>query len=311
MIIFHKYPKIYYLDDELVKDIFKNPGDLIIEQFKYDGGNIRFTIRDGQLVFGSRTQELIDDDAHASSYSRFIPCIEHIKEKLKGKDLSKYEGWIFYGENMIPHTLGYDWQNIPIYFGLDIMVEEGTFLHPDESRQIFELDFGLDFVDEIRRYKAKDAPKSIDESYVPVSKYTPLAHPEQKAEGIVFKNVSKGLYAKYVRPKFKEENKIVFGGSKKYADNIIEMLVYKYCTNARIEKIIWKILDDGHELGMNLVSQLSSRVYHDIWEEKWKTIIKLNKEVNLGKFRKEVTIRSKALLNQVIETRKITNKEKD
>ena len=73
----------------------------------------------------------------------------------------------------------------------------------------------------------------------------------------------------YVRQEFKEKNRGTFGGNKKYATTDDEYFSAVYCTNARIDKCIFKLIDDGKKLGMEMMGDLLNMVYKDIWEENW------------------------------------------
>jgi len=307
---FHKYKKIKQLGDKDNEGIFSNGEDEIIIQEKMDGANFRFTILNGKLIFGSRTQQLTSNEGEDTNVSKnFVQCLEFIRDKLKDKDLSEFEGLIFYGECMVKHTVDYNWQEIPPFLGFDIMINNEFFMHPIGAKIIFEV-LDLPTVPEIDRVYAKDIGK-IDDNFVPISKYAPLSNPNQKAEGVVFKNFDKQIYAKYVRTAFKEDNKLAFGGSPKFAESIHEQLIARYCTNARIEKAIWKFVDLGKELDMALTPMISGFVYKDIWEEEWKTIMKLNKSLDMNQFRRGVTERCKAVLNQVITNNAILDKNGD
>ena len=86
---FTKYKKIKRLGDEENKEIFADKEDLIYIQEKVDGANFRFYITEkGELIFGSRTQEIREDD---KSHKNFMRAVNHIREKLKGKHLKKYK----------------------------------------------------------------------------------------------------------------------------------------------------------------------------------------------------------------------------
>ncbi|MFW6282299.1 MAG: hypothetical protein ACOC1O_05895, partial [bacterium] len=117
---------------------------------------------------------------------------------------------------------------------------------------------------------------------------------------LMFKNYNKQIFAKLVREKFREENRKVFGGSKKHAKTDEEYFVLKYCTNARIDKIIFKKLDEGKELEMSLMGDLVNEVYADIWEENWREIIFSKKVLDLNKFKKLVSARCLNVLKQMI-----------
>ena len=124
-----------------------------------------------------------------------------------------------------------------------------------------------------------------------------------KAEGVVFKNYNKQLFAKYVRDAFKEKNAETFGHHYKYhleEDNDNARIVYVYATNARIDKMIFKLLDEGHELEIKLMEKLPKRLYADIMEEHWQDIVFSKWKVDFGKLKKSITKRCLAVLKRVI-----------
>ena len=102
---------------------------------------------------------------------------------------------------------------------------------------------------------------------------------------------------------FKEKNAEAFGGNPNYnkdGHNDNEIIVFKYCTNPRIDKMIFKLIDEGHKLEMRMMEHLPKRVYADIAEEEWQEIIKSNWIIDFRKLRKLMTKRCQAVLKQVI-----------
>lgn len=58
-----------------------------------------------------------------------------------------------------------------------------------------------------------------------------------------------------------------------------------FCTTARIDKIIYKIRDDGNDIEMKLMPILLNRVFDDIIEEEFWAIAHEYKGVNFGKLK--------------------------
>lgn len=302
---FTKYKKIKQLGNEENEDIFKNGNDLIYIQEKVDGGNFRFYINEkGVLIFGSRTQQITSNEGEDDNVNKnFVRCLNHVREKLNGKHLEQYRGKIFYGECMVKHTIEYDWENTPPFIGFDIVdIETGEFLEIGEMYDIYKT-LDLETVPLIKAVRAKDIKEFTDED-VPKSKYY-----SGQAEGVVFKNHSKQIYAKYVRKKFKEKNKEVFGGNKKHAETDEEYFIAVYCTNARIEKCIWKLIDEGSNLELRMMPLLIKKVYKDVWEEHWDEITNTKqKTINFDKLKKCFTKRCFSVLNNII-TNNALNKD--
>jgi hypothetical protein len=286
---FHKYPKIRQLGHEENTGIVSEPEDLIVIEEKIDGGNFRFMLKDGKILFGSRTQSLgYEDDNIGGNWKR---CVEYIKEKAKKEGI--YPG-IYYGECCVKHSIHYNFDDMPPFLGFDVwsFSKEG-FLNSKAKTEAFRL-LQLPMVPVIWTGSAKDIPK-INDEFVPKSQYY-----EGPAEGVVIKNYSKQLMAKYVTDKFKEVNKKAFGTPKKFAENDDERIVATYCTNARIDKCIFKLIDDGHKLEMKLMHELPHRVIEDIYEEHWRDICFSNFSVNFRQIKKKVSTRCLHVLKQVM-----------
>lgn len=303
---FEKYHKLKRLGDNENKDIFSNPEDIIHIQEKIDGGNFRFYVNNGKLIFGSRTQELNEEDNSSKAFRR---CINYVRECIGNKDLTMYEGLIFYGEACHKHSLSYDWDKIPPFLGFDIKNEEG-YLFYDQVNDIYN-NLGLQIVPLVACVQAKDIVLPITDDFVPVTKYPAIGSEDIYAEGVVFKNYGKQVFAKYVRDAFKELNGKTFGGNPKYNkvdDTDNAEFTFKFCTNARIEKIILKQLDCGNQLSMKLMGNLIRDVYLDIIEEEWKDILTSNWKLDFKNLRKSIAPRVRAVLEQVIDNNLIQNK---
>ena len=297
---FQKYHKIKILGNEENMDIFTNPEDKIVIQEKVDGANFRFFItKEGNVIFGSRTRQLTSNEGEDTNVEKnFIRCINHIREKLSKLKLHDLL-YIFHGECMVKHTMAYDWEKIPPFLGFDIYcIGTGKYLDYKESKKIFKK-LGLEFVPIIKECKAKDI-KKVDDDFVPESKYASISSEDKQCEGIVFKNYSKGIFAKYVREKFREKNRKVFGEGKKWAKTDDEYFTAVYCTNARIDKCIFKLIDEGRTLGMEMMGDLLNMVYKDIWEENWQEIAFSKKKTDLLGFKKLVSRRCLEVLKQAI-----------
>ena len=303
---FVKYKKIKQLGDEENEDIFKDKEDLIYIQEKVDGGNCRFYInKNGKIIFGSRTQQLTSDEGEDINIQKnFMRCLNHIRDKLSDKDLTNYKNLIFFGELMIQHTIGYDWENTPPFLGFDILGEDDRFIEMDIMMKVYT-SLGLDFVPLIKVVKASEI-KEVTDKDVPKSKYY-----GGQAEGIVFKNYEKQIYAKYVRDKFKEKNKEEFGQNKKHTTTDEDYFSAVYCTNARIEKCVFKLIDEDNKLHLSLMPLLIKAVYKDIWEENWNEIVNTKqKTINFEKLKKSITKRCFVVLKSII-TNNAINKDAD
>ncbi len=128
-------------------------------------------------------------------------------------------------------------------------------------------------------------------------------------EGLMIKNYDKQMFGKYVTEKFKEVNKAVFGQSKKYAANDSERLVAIYCTNPRIDKQVFKLIDQGEKLDMTMMTKLPKMVVEDIFEEHWREIGWSNWSINFKEFRSKVAQRCVAILRQLMTNNALNQKK--
>lgn len=295
---FPKYPKIKILGDDENRDIFLNDNNEIVIEEKCDGSNTRIYVYDGKLIFGSRNVQLTSDDGSVENIPRnFKRSNEFVKNSLLGVDLYKYDGLILFGETMVKHTLDYDWVHIPPILMFDVYdTNIGVFLDYNAKIKIFKL-LNLPVVPLVMRKKAREVREmEIDDDFVPKSAWR-----NGKAEGVVFKNYARQIFAKYVRSEFKEKNREVFGSSKKYAKDDSEKIVYAYCTNPRIEKAIMKLMDEKDmDLSLKMMQYLPKMVWEDIIEEEWREILNSNYVLNLHRVRKIVAKRCLAVLKQMI-----------
>lgn len=307
---FKKYDKIYTVGHTENQDIFKKENDEVIIQEKVDGGNFRFYInKDGNIIFGSRTQQLTSNEGLDTNVEKnFRRGVDYIRERWEGFKrgipeniydliLKDYYNLIFYGENMISHTMQYDWEKIPPFLGFDIYnLKTEDYLDYKIIKTMFK-DLNLEMVPLIKICKAKDI-KNITEKDIPKSKYASLSSKDQLCEGLVYKNYKRQLMGKIVRKVFQERNREVFGGSKKFAKTDDEYFVAIYCTNARIDKCIFKLIDEGKDLAMTMMGDLVKKVYRDIWEENWDEISFSKKKIDLLNLKKLVSRRCLEILQQ-------------
>lgn len=201
-----------------------------------------------------------------------------------------------YGEAMIPHSIDYAFEQIPRFIGYDVLdLDTGEFVDYDKMVELYTL-LGFSTVPLVRRCKAKELlEEKITDDIIPRSAYY-----EGYAEGVIFKNYRLQIYAKLVSDKFREENKMTFGMLKKQAKYEEEIIIAKYCTNARIEKFIIQMMNDGYELDLKMMAILPRKIYEDIWEENWRDIIRKRYTLNLLNMNKLVVKRCLYVLRQRI-----------
>ena len=210
-----KYEKIPHIDSVEGQLLLENPNDIIEIQEKVDGSNFRFKITDDdKIVMGSRSVQLTSDTGEFCNIEKpFRPVCLYIKEKVE-PNISKLrklltgidvdlKDLVFFGEAMIKHRIQYDWDSIPKFLGFDVYNEdmERFFSAPYRKELFWAL--GLESVKSLGMIPACEIT-DINDNNVPVSYYATKKNPELKAEGLVFKNIRKQIYAKYVRKGFKQ-----------------------------------------------------------------------------------------------------------
>ena len=223
------------------------PGDIIQITTKIDGANasVAWDETTGKLEIFSRTNLLDSPGALRGFY-------DYVKTEVEPKtDWSKYDGYVFFGEWCVKHTVGYnkDWHNKWRVY--DIWAKPiGGYLTQLTVKDICR-ELGLEYIEELYYgpFISWDHCKSF------LNKSTAYG-PEQ--EGIVIKNQTKlgnentraPAYLKIVNDCFKESQHSK--KEKKPVDPAIEAakaeaakLAASIVTEARVRKLILKLVDEG------------------------------------------------------------------
>lgn len=303
------YPKIYTFGHNENEEILADHTHNIVIQEKIDGANFRFMFKNGNIIFGTRTQQMTSSTGEEVNVNKnFRRCLNFVKEKVSQEVIKTYEGMIFFGENCVKHSIEYDWDKIPPFLGFDIFdIALGNMLPFNEAKRIFK-EMNLEFVPIIKIVPA-DQITDLNEDWIPVSKYAPRGKPDNQAEGIVLKNCETMVMAKLVTENFKEINAEVFGGTPKYQEDDSGKIVARYCTNGRIEKNIFKLIDEGNKLEMPLMHKLPRQVNDDIWHENWEEIIQKYEEIKPKEIKRMVAKRCVSVLNQIIINNALAKKD--
>jgi len=291
-----KYPKIKLLGHKDNDGILTKGDHLYIEE-KIDGGNFRFMLtEEGKLFFGSRKVDLGDEDKDFEG--QFHRCIEYIKENINQEYRERIgSSAVFFGESCTKHTVNYDWEKIPPCLIYDIYdLHKECFMNATKvHRSCRQMNLLMVPILEFARYGEGPIKTWIEKTEFP-SEYAL----DGKAEGIVIKNYDKQLFAKIIDPRFKEKNKETFGKGKKWAEDDTERFIATYCTNMRIEKFIFKLIDEGHKLDRTMMKYLPVGVYKDIWEEEWQEIIFTKFVLDTNSIKKAVAKRCLKVLDDMM-----------
>ena len=267
------------------------PGDIIQITTKIDGANASIAWGDttGKLEIFSRTNLLDSPGALRGFY-------DYIKTNIEPKlDLCKMSHIVIFGEWCVSHTVQYnkDWHNKwRIY---DIWDKVAECYWTQAVVKEFCKEYGLEYIEELYYgpFISWDHCRSF------LSKSTAYG-PEQ--EGIVIKNQSKlgkednraPVYLKIVNEKFKESQHSK--KEKKPVDPEVEAakaeaakLAASIVTEARIKKLIFKLIDEG-KLPIELQSKdmgavmklLPKMAFEDVLKEEPETVKQLGEHA--GKY---------------------------
>jgi hypothetical protein len=250
--------------------------------------NFRFRhVGDTELMFGSRNVEFKEGDKPLpmeDCNKQFQHAIQYIYNEVDFEELAALpESYVFFGEAMHKHSIDYDvWEGKnpdpsetypPNFIGFDVYDESSeSWLDFDEAMVAFDL-IGLETAPVVARKPASEITE--EDKGVPRSEYRQPSPDAESAfdrnglaEGVVIRNIDKDIRAKIVHDEFKEKNAISFNDKSK-AQTEAGKFVATYVTDARIEKMIHKLLDEGdwNSVQMQMMEELPRRVIEDVFEE--------------------------------------------
>jgi len=272
---FRKYLKIKTLGDRSNEGILTTQGTLVIEE-KIDGANFGFYVKDDIIYFCSHNQNLknseqIKETGLPGKWRGVAPVLEAFNDKPEAFAENVY----VYGESLNPHKIKYD--DIPGFIGYDVLnLDVDMFMHWSWAKTIIE-GMGLPFINVIGEFAVPDDVSHTQDGldYLKTM-YQKSAYRDGGADGIVLKRYDTQQFAKIVDDAFKEKIK----KPRVLQDSTTERAIADiYATPARIEKMIYKLRDDGVVIDMTLMRTLFMMVVDDILEEEGDDIAE-----TLGKF---------------------------
>ena len=239
---------------------------------------------------------------------RFKAAIDHVRETVDVDELpDERHRMTFFGENMVKHSLDYDWDDVPRFIGFDIYCHDcEEYVEWEKAKTIFEVNLGLATAPVVDEISVDD----FDQDYeVPESEWR-----DGKAEGVVIinedldENHRSGFStrAKLVTDEFVEKHKESMDGGGRESVHDYEKIASKYATEARIRKQIHKMQDEGRKLGMELMQNsgnstgLPMRVVEDIFIEECPEIVRSNHTINMKKLRSEIAKKCVSILRRVM-----------
>lgn len=245
-----------------------NKGDHIVIQEKIDGANASFT-RDeyDKLRVFSRNNELNEENTLGGFYNWVHENID---------PLTLIPGWLYFGEWLNPHKVRYEkYEKTFILFDVysTNLSEYGAF----ENVKLEAERLGLQLVPVFYEGEYKDFEHL--ESFVGKTDLGGKLGDIETGEGIVVKNVNytdrfgNQMFVKLVSDHFREVQKQK--APKDPGKKTDEQLFVEYCmTDARVEKLLHKLVDEGvldENFGIEdmstILKHINVSLYDDIMEE--------------------------------------------
>lgn len=341
------YPKIPRYDHPVVNPAFYESGAFWLTE-KMDGSNFRFTLyeerfaeydeavretgaTDGDVVFGSKKVVRGTDATDLNDLDgNFRRAVRHLRTALDRDALrafqDEYGPLVCFAENMVHHTIDYDYHENPPspLLGFDVYAADldprerpppNSYEEHFEGYLPAEVIFGMsdgECMDSLEnansailgRADGKETEEGlfsvigldttpIIERELPAEAFDPTEYdiPQSEwtdnvAEGVVVRKDTDHRRVKFVTEAFDELNRQRWGQREEQATDGTEKFVARYCTNARIRKMVHKMInEEGYKFSRGIIEDLYPRVVNDIWAEEWREIKHLDIEFNPSKVR--------------------------
>jgi len=221
---------------KMIADIFKS--SVLIEE-KIDGSQFSFGLLEGELVCRSKGKQLILD-APEKMFARAVETVRELAPRLR-------QEWTYRGEYLEkPKHNALSYSRIPkghiILFDIDAGLEE--YMPPETKR------------DEAKRLGLECVPVLYEGMVSDFAMFKDFLERESilggtKIEGVVIKNYNlftaekKVAMGKYVSESFKETNEKNWRESNPHQGDLEQMLIEQYRTNARWQKAVQHLRDNG------------------------------------------------------------------
>ncbi|WP_439026734.1 RNA ligase family protein [Haloarchaeobius sp. DT45] len=294
-----RYPRIRRVGHPDVDDVFDR-GELVVCE-KLDGNNFRFRCTaEDDLQFGSRTTKLgTDPDGIGGQFDAVTDYLaETVDREALAALVAEHGDLVFFGDNMVEHTLEYDWESVPQFLGFDVwLAAEERFASFERAAALFET-VGLQTVPVVDRLPAEEFAAEYgtgDPSYeVPASQYH-----DGRAEGVVIRNETTHQRVKLVSEAFRERHKKPTDDEPECDE---ERLVERYCTAGRVRKTAHRLVDEGEwgELQMRMMEDLPMAVVEDVFAEEHTEILRTDWELDMPTLRNRVSKRCAGKLEEMV-----------
>jgi hypothetical protein len=272
----HRYPSTFNLGHPNLSELFADP--IVVEE-KIDGSQFSFGIFDGQIKVRSKGKEIFLENPE----KMFLPAIETV---LKLKDLLR-DGWTYRAEFLSKpkhNTLCYNRTPKDFLILFDVNPSEETYL--DYTEKFNEANrLGLECVPLLHAGEKLD----YDQFKALLQKESVLGGP--KIEGFVVKNYfkfgrdKKCLIGKFVSEDFKEKHGVEWKKMNPGQDDIIHLIGSSLKTEARWNKAIQHLRDEGKlensardiglllkEVGLDVLKDSEQEIKEQLWNYAWPKI---------------------------------------
>jgi hypothetical protein len=232
---------------------------------KLDGTNGVIWYEDGLVKAGSRNRELSESSDNQGFLNKFVKDNYSVLNKL----LSSNPELILYGEWLVPHTVkNYRDEAWRKFFIFDVYDTGAmSFLHYETYRPLLS-GTGLDIIPPLVIIK----DPTEEQLWHQVNQNTYMMKAGNFiGEGIVIKNYSfknefgRTIWAKLIRPEFKDEHRELSNPNKIInKDGIEELFVKEYFTADQILKEKAKIVNEKGSFDNKDITRLLTTAYYEI-----------------------------------------------
>ena len=246
----------------------------VVCQEKLDGANASFTVEEGELKLYSRNTEV---DEHNTLRGYYGWAVEHLTPFVDQLD----DRLVFFGEWLVQHKIQYMPDAMYQFYLFDIYdKEQGKYL-PYENVLLASKELNLNLVPVF--YKGPFQSIEHIQSFVGQSKLGP------KGEGVVVKNThysdkhGNQQFTKFVSKEFTEvmqtKEHVI-----KAPVNELQVFAEQTVTKARVEKLLHKLVDEGHlaedfaiENMKDILKHMGPRLFDDVVKEELDVLLKMLK----------------------------------
>lgn len=264
--------------------------DFIHISEKIDGANASFMVdENGIRHFYSRNKELSFND----TLRGFVIWAD---ANIQWENVAK--GFICYGEWIVQHKISYN-DEVKNKFVLFDVYDIGNekYLSPDAVKRVANA-IGVK-TPECFYY-------GIYQGLEHIKQFVGMSNISEKGEGVVVRNVTQGFKCKWVREDFSEVKSPKQPKLPNENDLKVSMLIEQLLTCPRVEKILYKGLDEGiygsfdsHNFGA-IMKYMGNNVVEDIVKEEYDMIPNELLEVFVKSVKKRIPIMVKKVINNIV-----------